>query len=111
MAVDTNALAWEPSRTPGVARKLLYEQAGFSDVTALERWEAGVELGSVSYAQGAELFVLEGAFDDDAGSYGTGHWLRLPTGSAHTPRSATGCTLYVKRSGLPYLRPGGVHDS
>ena len=31
-------------------------------------------------------------------------WLRLPVGSKHHPRSAGGCTLYIKRSGLPYLR-------
>jgi len=28
---------------------LLYEQAGFSDVTRLERWDAGADLGVVSY--------------------------------------------------------------
>jgi hypothetical protein len=56
------------------------------------------------YEQGAELFVLEGEFADEAGAYSQGWWLRLPVGSAHHPRSERGCTLYVKRAGLPYLK-------
>ena len=35
-------------------------------------------------------------------------WLRLPAGSEHHPRSAGGCTLYIKRSGLPVPEVG--HD-
>jgi len=89
---------------PGTAREVpLYAQSGYSDTVRLERWDAGADLGVRHYAQGAELFVLEGEFADDAGSYATGCWLRFPMGSEHHPRSARGCTLYVKRSGLPYL--------
>ncbi len=104
VVVDTHKLTWEPSAIPGVAHKLLYKQAGFSDVVRLERWEPQADLGIVSYEQGAELFLLEGEFADEAGTYSAGCWLRFPVGSAHHPRSVTGCTLYVKRSGLPYLR-------
>ena len=70
----------------------------------LERWEPQADLGIFCYEQGAELFVLEGEFADEAGAYSAGCWLRLPAGSEHHPRSAGGCTLYIKRSGLPYLR-------
>ena len=104
VAVETDKLAWEPTSTAGVSRKKLYEQTGFADSIRLERWEPQTDLGLVSYDQGAELFVLEGAFSDEAGTYGAGCWLRLPAGSAHHPRTSEGCTLYVKRSGLPYLR-------
>jgi anti-sigma factor ChrR (cupin superfamily) len=69
----------------------------------LERWRPGADLGTLSYEQGAELFVIEGGFADEAGEYSKGCWLRLPMGSTHRPRSARGCTLYIKRSGLPYL--------
>jgi hypothetical protein len=61
-------------------------------------------LGVVSYEQGGEVFVLDGEFADEAGTYSKGCWLRLPAGSTHHPRSAGGCTLYFKRSGLPYLK-------
>ena len=104
VVVDTHKLAWQPSSIPAVAHKPLYQQAGFSDLMRLERWEPRADLGIVSYAQGAELFVLEGEFADEARVYSAGCWLRLPVGSEHHPRSAGGCTLYIKRSGLPYLR-------
>jgi len=104
VVVDTHKLAWEPSPIPTVAYKALYQQAGFADLMRLERWATQADLGVVSYEQGAELFVLEGGFADEAGAYSAGCWLRLPAGSEHHPRSAAGCTLYVKRSGLPYLR-------
>ena len=104
IVVDTRRLAWKPSSIPGVAYKALYQQAGFSDLMLLERWDPQADLGIISYAQGAELFVLEGEFADDDGAYAAGCWLRLPARSQHHPRSARGCTLYIKRSGLPYLR-------
>jgi hypothetical protein len=104
VTVDTRKLAWEPSSIPAVSYKTLYQQAGFSDETRLERWAPQADLGVVFYEQGAEFFVLEGEFTDEAGAYRAGCWLRLPVGSRHHPRSAGGCTLYVKRSGLPYLR-------
>ncbi len=103
-AVDTGRLPWEPAGSAGVLCKRLYEQSGFSDTVRLERWEAGAEPGPAAYPQGVEFFVLEGAFEDDDGRYGPGHWLRLPAGAEHRPRSADGCLLYVKRGGLPYLR-------
>jgi hypothetical protein len=102
--VDTHKLAWQPSSIPAVAYKALYQQAGFSELTRLEHWEPHADPGVISYEQGAEIFVLEGEFTDEAGTYRAGCWLRLPVGSEHHPRSAGGCTLYVKRSGLAYLR-------
>jgi anti-sigma factor ChrR (cupin superfamily) len=104
VVIDTDALAWETGPIQGIAHKTLYEQAGFSDVTRLERWAPGVDPAAVSYEHGAEYFVLEGEFADEAGAYSQGWWLRLPTGSEHHPRSERGCTLYVKRAGLPYLK-------
>jgi anti-sigma factor ChrR (cupin superfamily) len=104
VAIDTAKLDWQPGPIPGIELKPLYEQAGYSDTMRLECWQPGTDPGVVSYRQGAELFVLEGAFCDDDGDYGKGSWLRLPEGASHHPRSATGCSLYAKRSGLPYLR-------
>ena len=104
VVVDTHRLSWEPTDVRGVFCKRLYEQPGFCDSMRLERWEAGTDVGVRHYAQGVELFVVEGEFADDAGTYAEGCWLRLPMGAGHHPRSAQGCTLYVKESGLPYLR-------
>jgi anti-sigma factor ChrR (cupin superfamily) len=104
VAVNTRDLQWQSGPVPAVEYKPLYRQEGFSDSMRLERWRAGAELGTLRYEQGAEFFVIEGEFADEAGSYSAGWWLRLPMGSSHRPRSSHGCTLYVKRSGLPYLR-------
>lgn len=104
VVVDTRKLAWQPGSIAAVAYKPLYQQPGFSDAVRLERWEPQADLGVISYEQGAEFFVLAGEFSDEAGAYPTGCWLRFPVGSKHHPRSTTGCTLYIKRSGLPYLR-------
>ena len=104
VAIDTAELEWQPGPAPGIHLKPLYAQAGYSDTMRLERWQPGTDPGVVSYEQGAELFVLDGTFSDDEGDYAEGSWLRLPAGASHHPRSAEGCTLYIKQSGLPYLR-------
>lgn len=108
IVVDTNEMPWKKGSNPDVAQKPLYEQGGFSDVMRLERWAPDAELGTIRYELGAELFVLEGEFTDEAGEYQTGSWLRFPVESEHNPRSSKGCTLYVKTSGLPYLKPGAA---
>ncbi len=104
VALDTTSLDWEKSDRPGVACKPLYRQVGYGDQMRLERWAPGADPGVIHYESGAEIFVMEGAFVDEAGRYGAGAWLRLPKGSDHHPRSPEGCILYIKRSGLPYLR-------
>ena len=104
VVVATDELDWRPGTNSAVSYKPLYQQEGFSDHVCLERWAPQADVGAVTYEQGVEFFVLEGEFSDEAGTYGEGCWLRLPMGGTHRPRSANGCTLYVKRSGLPYLR-------
>jgi anti-sigma factor ChrR (cupin superfamily) len=111
VVVDTHALAWLPTDTPGVTHKPLYAQAGFSDVIRLERFAPGADTGDRSYPDGAEIFVLEGGFSDGSGSgeLGAGAWLRLPAGASHRTRAGgAGCTVYVKTGGLRYLRAGGT---
>lgn len=102
--IDTRALEWQASDVAGIAIKPLYAQAGFSDTTRLERWDAGAALPERSYPGGVEYFVIDGAFADEAGTYGAGTWLRLPEGASHAPRAVQGCTLYVKEGGLACLR-------
>jgi hypothetical protein len=40
--------------------------------------------------------VLDGVFADENGDYPAGTYVRNPPGTAHTPRSDVGCTLFVK---------------
>lgn len=103
VAVDTEKLAWEPSEITGIARKLLYSQAGFSDVTHLERWQPHSKAHEMTFEQGAEILVLDGTLSVDTHEYDSGSWLRFPVGDSCRLQTTTGCTLYVKRGGLPYL--------
>ena len=98
VVVDSKALEWQSSSDRGVQVKPLYKQNGYEDESSLERWDAGSDLGAVSYDQGAELFVIQGEFHDEVDRYVKGSWLRMPPGSMHHPSSESGCTVYIKRS-------------
>jgi anti-sigma factor ChrR (cupin superfamily) len=104
LALDTGAMDWQAGPVPGMAVKPLYAQAGYRDTVALERWDADFGPHDIDCPDGAELFVLTGAFRDETGEHGAGTWLRLPFGAVHRIESAPGCTLYIKRGGLHYLR-------
>lgn len=106
VALRTNGLPWQPTARAGVGVRPLYAQPGFADSMRLERWTAGAPLELTRYPQGAELFVLDGSFVDEGGSFARGAWLRLPPGAAHSPSTAEGCVLYIKEGGFTYLRAG-----
>ncbi len=102
----TQAHDWKQTDLPGVESKTLFEEAPFPDVTKLERWSAAAAPGPRRFDGGAELFVIEGSFEDAEGSYPQGSWLRLPKGAMLDARSETGCVVYLKTGALPLLRPG-----
>lgn len=104
VAVDTGAIPWTSGK--GCAVKRLYSQEGYSDRMTLERWSGHDAAAERSYPLGAELLVLEGSFEDEHGRYGPLTWLRLPREFRHSPKTVTGCKLYVKEGGFPYLRRG-----
>jgi len=106
IVLDTPRAAWRPSDEEGVDVKHLYQQPGFSDRVRLERWTPG-SAHQRTYADGAELFVVEGELADELGVYPALSWLRFPVGSRHRAKTDGGCTLYVKEGGLAYLL-GGV---
>jgi anti-sigma factor ChrR (cupin superfamily) len=102
--VHTDRQVWRPSDLPGVEEKLLYAETRFPDSTRLQRFAAGATPGPRKFPGGAEIFVLEGAVEDEQGRYAAGSWLRLPPGSAHSLRSEAGATLYLKAGGVVGLR-------
>ena len=103
VAVNTETMSWEPVGG-GRERKLLYAQPGYQDTTRLERWSADSALGELAYARGAELFVLDGSFEDEHGQYDAHTWIRLPAQFTHRPTTQQRCALYVKEGGFAYLR-------
>jgi anti-sigma factor ChrR (cupin superfamily) len=104
VAIDTSTLDWQPGGVDGVEIKPLYSQGGYSDSMTLERWAPGHGPARRDYPEGAEIFVLEGQYSDEAGDFPAGAWTRLPAGASHSPATAGGCTVYIKRGGLGYLR-------
>ena len=86
---------WQQSRAR--ERQLtLYESP--TERVRMVGWEARAALDTTSFERGAELLVVDGGFEDEEGSYESGSWLRLPPGSRHTPRTSTGCRIYVKEA-------------
>jgi anti-sigma factor ChrR (cupin superfamily) len=89
--------AWQPSPQIGVQRQML-DRIGdeVARATSLVRYDAGSQFCAHTHGGGEEILVLEGVFSDELGDYPAGSYLRNPPGTRHTPRSAEGCTLFVK---------------
>lgn len=104
LALATDALEWKTTSHKHINEKALYQQQGFDDQMVLQRWAAKAELGRRQYPLGAEIFVIEGRFNDEFGQYSVGDWLRLPRHFSHSPSSESGCVIYLKQGGFSYLR-------
>lgn len=96
---DTTQAAWLPGLVPGL--KVLPLHAFGSEHVALVRWAPGAVFQPHGHPGGEEIFVLEGVFQDEHGTYPAGSWLRNPPGSVHCPWSESGCTIWVKTGHLP----------
>jgi anti-sigma factor ChrR (cupin superfamily) len=106
LVVDTTNAFWVPGLVPGL--QVLPLHAWGSEHVALVRWAPGTVFQPHGHPGGEEIFVLEGVFQDEHGTYPAGSWLRNPPGSTHRPWSEAGCTIWVKTGHLPSsLRPDG----
>lgn len=101
VVIDTRRAAFGPGSAPGLSEILLHEVPG--ERVRLVRFAPGTRLPCHTHRGGAELYVLEGRFADEDGSYGPGTWQRSPDGSAHAPWSEEGCLLWIKSGHLPTL--------
>lgn len=97
VVVFTGAEPWEPSPSPGVDRIKLDRVGGeVARATSLVRYAPGSVFPAHDHALGEEIFVLDGVFSDERGDHPAGSYVRNPPGSSHAPRSAQGCTIFVK---------------
>ena len=104
VALDTEQMPWVPSPMPEVKRKMLDRGGGdVARATSIVRYDPGSKFPAHVHGGGEEIFVLEGVFEDENGSYPAGTYLRNPPGSSHQPGSTLGCTLFVK---LGQFTPG-----
>jgi anti-sigma factor ChrR (cupin superfamily) len=70
--------------------------------TSLVRYAAASSFPAHDHLLGEEFFVLNGVFSDEHGDYPAGTYVRNPPLSHHAPRTAPGCTIFVK---LRQMRP------
>jgi anti-sigma factor ChrR (cupin superfamily) len=103
VALFTPQIDWVDSPMPGVRRRMLERDGGeVARATSIVAYAPGSSFSSHDHERGEEIFVLDGDFHDEHGTYPAGTYLRNPPGSSHAPGSIGGCTLFVK---LRYLAP------
>ncbi len=96
VVVYTADMEWEQSPMAGVWRKpLAREAAEHGHTTSVVRYDANSNFRQHAHPQGEEIFVLDGVFADEHGTYPAGTYLRNPPGSKHAPYSEQGCELLV----------------
>jgi anti-sigma factor ChrR (cupin superfamily) len=88
---------WEPSPSAGVwRRRFAFEEVERGHATSVVRFAPGSAFSRHGHPLGEEIFVVDGVFSDESGDFPAGTYFRNPEGFAHAPRSAPGCTLFVK---------------
>ena len=98
--IDTSVAPWRPGLVNGLSVMPLHEFG--TEHIALVKWAPFTKFQPHSHYGGEEIFVLNGTFHDEFGSYPTGTWLRSPHMSQHLPYTKDdGALIYVKTGHLP----------
>jgi anti-sigma factor ChrR (cupin superfamily) len=98
VVINTQSADWYQGLVPGITVMPL-STFGTTN-TALVHWTPGTYFNPHRHFGGEEIFVVDGIFEDEYGSYPKGYWLRSPHMSAHKPFSVEGCTILVKTGHL-----------
>jgi anti-sigma factor ChrR (cupin superfamily) len=98
VVVRTQASAWFRGMVDGLTVMPLSEFG--TTHTALVRWAPGTYFNPHRHFGGEEIYVVEGVFADEHGSYPQGCWIRSPHMSQHQPFSVEGCLILVKTGHL-----------
>lgn len=101
VVVPTRQAQWHPGLVAGLRVLPLWEFG--TSHTAMVRWAPQTRFNPHRHFGGEEIFVVEGVFSDEHGSYPQGHWIRSPHLSQHQPFSVEGCLILVKTG---HLHPG-----
>jgi anti-sigma factor ChrR (cupin superfamily) len=95
--VHAAELEWVSSPIAGVDRRML-DRIGeeVARATSIVRYAPASHFSAHTHGGGEEFLILDGTFQDEAGDYPAGSYVRNPPTSSHTPGSASGCTIFVK---------------
>jgi len=97
VVIATDEMPWIASPQAGVERRMLDRIGGeVARATSLVRYAAASSFPAHEHALGEEFLVLDGIFSDEHGDYPAGTYVRNPPLSRHTPRTAPGCTIFMK---------------
>ncbi len=99
IVVDVQNSSWHPGMVGGLSVMPLSEFKG--EHSALVKWQPGTVFNPHRHWGGEEIYVLQGVFEDEFGSYPADTWLRNPHMSQHAPFSKQGCIIFVKVGHLP----------
>lgn len=97
--IDSKTAQWHPGLVAGL--HVLPLSSFGTTHTALVRWAPGTTFNAHRHHGGEEIFVVDGVFEDEHGTYPAGTWIRSPHLSLHTPFSRRGCMIFVKTGHLP----------
>lgn len=93
--IDTNKEPWLPGLVDGLSVMPLHHFN--KEHAALVKWAPNTVFNPHQHWGGEEIFVLEGTFYDEFGTYPKGSWLRSPHLSQHTPfTKEEGALIFVK---------------
>ncbi|XYJ08854.1 cupin domain-containing protein [Telluria sp. B2] len=107
--VAPDQYAWTASPQGGVERVMLDRiGAEKARATSIVRYAPGSRFPAHTHPGGEEILVLSGVFSDEHGDYPEGWYLRNPPGSAHTPSSREGATIFVKLRQMTATETAGV---
>jgi anti-sigma factor ChrR (cupin superfamily) len=96
--VNTRSAQWFEGLVQGLTVLPLTEFGGQN--TAMVRWAPETFFNPHRHFGGEEIFVVEGVFSDEYGSFPAGSWMRSPHLSQHKPFSREGCLILVKTGHL-----------
>jgi anti-sigma factor ChrR (cupin superfamily) len=98
VAIDTTQANWLPGTVEGL--QVLPLHTYDTEQVALVKWEPDTHFRRHSHPGGEEIFVLDGVFEDEFGTYPKGTWLRNPSNREHHSFSREGCLIYLKTGHL-----------
>jgi anti-sigma factor ChrR (cupin superfamily) len=104
--IDTGDRAFVPVADRGGVAALELFRDNY-EVVRLEQWAANATIGLAPHG-GAELLVVEGAFEESGEHFEAQSWLRLPPAATLAARTGPqGCTVWIKTGHLaqPVVAP------
>ncbi len=102
--IDMNKIGAVPQEgRPGVSVSPLYKDE--REDVRLEIWQPGADV-TVEADGGAELFVLDGTFEEGGDTLAKNSWLRVPVGGKAVAKAGPdGARVWIKTGGLRFVEP------